>query len=165
MFLSPALICMSWATLLAAHPWVASLMKRRVYFQAIKRTSTLQAPIIRLEGHKGELFTCKYSPDGDVFASAGHDRDIFLWRKFDSDCENFAVMQGHKNAVLELHWSSDGERMVSASPDKTVRAWDVVQGVQVKKMGEHADVVNSCHLLPKGAPLLVSGSEDACIKV
>ena len=74
-------------------------------------------------------------------------------------------MQGHKNAVLELHWSSDCERIVSASPDKTVRAWDIARGVQIKKMGEHADVVNSCHLLPKGAPLLVSGSEDACIKV
>lgn len=134
-------------------------------FQGVKRTSGLQAPIIRLEGHKGELFTCKYSPDGDIFASAGHDRDILLWRNFDSDCENFAVMQGHKNAVLELHWSSDCERIVSASPDKTVRAWDIARGVQIKKMGEHDDVVNSCHLLPKGAPLLVSGSEDACIKV
>jgi WD40 repeat protein len=74
-------------------------------------------------------------------------------------------MQGHKNAILELHWSDNCERIVTASPDKTVRAWDIAQGVQVKKMGEHNDVVNSCHLLRRGSPLVVSGSEDQCIKV
>ena len=133
--------------------------------QNIKRTSQLAAPIIRLEGHEGEVFTCKFSPDGDLFASAGHDRSIFLWRPFHPECENFAVLHGHKSAILELHWSSDCERIVTASPDTTVRAWDVATGDQVKKMAEHTDVVTSCHPLRKGAPLVVSGSEDTTIKV
>lgn len=133
--------------------------------QGPKRTSSLQAPIIRLEGHKGELFTCKFNPDGDLFASAGLDRSVWLWRAFDTECENFSVLSGHKNAILELHWSADSRRIVTASPDKTVRAWDVAMGKQVKKMSEHNETVNSCHLLRKGAPLLVSGAEDGLIKV
>jgi WD domain, G-beta repeat len=133
--------------------------------QDIKRTSDLAAPIMQLEGHEGEVFTCKFSPNGDLFASAGHDKAVFLWRPLHPDCDNFAVLRGHKSAILELHWSPDNERIVTASPDKTVRAWDVAYGVQVKKMGEHTDVVNSCHVLRRGAPLVVSGSEDTTIKV
>lgn len=133
--------------------------------QGVKRTSSLQAPIIRLEGHKGEVFTCKFSTDGDLFASAGLDRSVWLWRAFDTECENFSVLTGHKNAILELQWSADSRRIVTASPDKTVRAWDVAMGKQVKKMSEHSDTVNSCHLLRKGSPLLVSGAEDGLIKV
>ena len=143
---------------------IAFGMQRRL-LQDIKRTSELAAPIMRLEGHEGEVYTCKFSHDGDLFASAGHDKAIFLWRPLHPDCENFAVLRGHKSAILELHWSHDNEKIVSASPDKSVRAWDVTYGVQVKKMSEHTDVVNSCHLLRRGAPLVVSGSEDTSIKV
>lgn len=120
---------------------------------------------MRLEGHEGEVFACKFSPDGDLFASAGHDKSVFLWRPLHPECENFAVIRGHKSAILELHWSGDSERIVTASPDATVRAWDVAVGTQVKKMAEHSDVVNSCHVLQRGAPLVVSGSEDTTIKV
>ena len=133
--------------------------------QDIKRTSELAAPIMRLEGHEGEVFTCKFSPDGDLFASAGHDKSLLLWRPLHPECENFAVLRGHKSAILELHWTPDSERIVTASPDKSVRAWDVAYGVQVKNMAEHTDVVNSCHCLRRGAPLVVSGSEDSTVKV
>ena len=129
------------------------------------RTSELAAPIIQLEGHGAEVFTCKFSPDGDLFASAGHDKSIFLWRPLHPDCENFAVLRGHKSAVLELHWCPDGDRIVTASPDKTARLWDVSYGIQTKKMAEHTDVVNSCHPLRRGAPLVVTGSEDSSIRV
>lgn len=136
-----------------------------VKLQTCKRTSELPAPIMRLEGHEGELFTCKFSSDGDLFASAGHDKRVFLWRTFHPECENFATLVGHKSAVLELHWSADSERLVTASADKSVRVWDIVEGVEAKKLTEHTDVVNSCHLLRRGAPLVVSGAEDRCIKV
>ncbi len=72
---------------------------------------------------------------------------------------------GHKNAVLELHWTPDGEHIISCSPDRTVRSWDAQSGLQVKKMGEHTDIVNSCCPLRRGPPLLVSGSDDGTSKV
>ena len=40
----------------------------------IKRTSSLEAPIMMLSGHEGEIFCCKFSPDGTMIASAGNDR-------------------------------------------------------------------------------------------
>ena len=37
--------------------------------------------------------------------------------------------------------------------------------MQVKKMSEHDNFVNSCCPLKRGPPLLVSGSDDATAKV
>ena len=167
--------------------------------QGPKRTSALAAPIMLLTGHGDQVFTLKFSPEGDVIASGSHDKCIFLWRTY-GECENFSVLKGvplavlvacgplapaclqapgappslthppctlvgHKNAVLELHWTPDGERIISCSPDKTARAWDVETGLQIKKMGEHTDIVNSCCPLRRGPPLVVTGSDDGTAKV
>ncbi len=37
--------------------------------QEIRRTSDLQAPIMLLSGHAGEVFSLKFSPDGQTVAS------------------------------------------------------------------------------------------------
>lgn len=117
-----------------------------------------------LTGHTGEVFSIAFNPEGTVLASGSMDRTLLLWRITD-ECENFAMMRGHKNAVLEVCWTMDGEHLVTASPDKTLRAWDAEVGIQVKKMAEHSNFVNTCCTLRRGAPLVVSGSDDKTAKV
>lgn len=40
------------------------------------RTSNLQAPIMLLLGHEGDIFCGKFSPDGQILATSGFDRQI-----------------------------------------------------------------------------------------
>lgn len=47
-------------------------------FQGVTRTSNLFAPIMHLEGHQGEVFTCEFHPDGDLLVSTGFDRQICI---------------------------------------------------------------------------------------
>lgn len=42
----------------------------------VSRTSGLFSPIMVLEGHGGEVFTCEFHPDGDILLSSGFDRQI-----------------------------------------------------------------------------------------
>lgn len=44
--------------------------------QGIERTSNLFAPIMLLEGHMGEVFSCEFHPDGEILLSAGFDRNV-----------------------------------------------------------------------------------------
>lgn len=46
------------------------------YFQGPPRISNLEAPIMLLTGHEGDIFTAKFSPDGQLIASSGFDRLI-----------------------------------------------------------------------------------------
>ena len=62
--------------------------------QGPKRTSNLEAPIMLLSGHGGEVFSCRFNPDGDVLASGSHDKSIHLWRVFEKECPNYMLLKG-----------------------------------------------------------------------
>ena len=62
--------------------------------QGITRTSNLSAPIMQLSGAGGELYSLRFSPDGQSMASASFDRLIYLWRVYD-ECENYMVIKVH----------------------------------------------------------------------
>mmetsp|Transcript_18742 Transcript_18742/g.30815 ORF Transcript_18742/g.30815 Transcript_18742/m.30815 type:complete len:340 (-) Transcript_18742:702-1721(-) len=141
----------------------AIIKRQRVEGQLIpagvKRTSSLEAPIMLLTGHGGEIFTLRFSPNGKVLASGSFDKCIFLWN-VQSECKNFSVLKGHSSAVLELKWSTDGSTIFSASADKTVGVWDPEIGRRIKKLTDHGSYVNSCCPARRGPPVLVSGSDD-----
>jgi Prp8 binding protein len=51
---------------------------------SVTRTSNLLAPIMLLQGHEGEIYSAKFSPDGSCLASGVFDQKNFflerLWR-------------------------------------------------------------------------------------
>ncbi|XP_073252334.1 U5 small nuclear ribonucleoprotein 40 kDa protein-like isoform X2 [Porites lutea] len=129
-----------------------------------QRTSSLEAPIMLLSGHEGEVFTTTFHPSGETLASAGFDRLIYLWNVY-GDCENFAVLKGHTGAVMELHFSLDGSTMFTASTDKTLGIWDFETGTRIKKLKGHSSFVNSCFPSRRGPQYIVSGADDCTVKV
>lgn len=129
-----------------------------------QRTSSLEAPIMLLSGHEGEVFTTRFHPSGETLASAGFDRLIYLWNVY-GDCENFAVLKGHTGAVMELHFSLDGSTMFTASTDKTLGIWDFETGTRIKKLKGHSSFVNSCFPSRRGPQYIVSGADDCTVKL
>nr|ADI46905.1 WDR57m [Volvox carteri f. nagariensis] len=124
----------------------------------------LSAPILQLSGHVGEVLSLRFSPDGQCLASASLDKDIFCWRIYE-DSMNRMVLKGHRNAVLEVHWFADGLALLSCAADKTTRCWDAESGLQIKKLGEHTGIVNSCCPVRGGTNMFVTGADDATSKV
>ncbi|ELT97519.1 hypothetical protein CAPTEDRAFT_227651 [Capitella teleta] len=129
----------------------------------ILRTSNLEAPIMLLSGHEGEVFSIKFSPDGQILSSAGFDRLIFLWNVY-GECENLATMKGHSGAVMDLHYSTDGSKLVSCSSDHTVALWDLEVAERMRKFKGHRSFVNSCDSARRGPHMICSGSDDGTVK-
>ena len=40
-----------------------------------------------------QVFSMRFSPEGDVIASGSHDKHIFLWRTY-GECENYMMLKG-----------------------------------------------------------------------
>ncbi|KAL8948193.1 MAG: hypothetical protein Q9222_005599 [Ikaeria aurantiellina] len=114
---------------------------------AVPRTSGLQAPIMELTGHSGEVFAT---------------RSIMLWRTY-GQCDNFGVLTGHRGAVLDLQWSRDSRVLFSASADATVASWDLESGLRIRRHEGHDEVINCLDVSKRGEEILVSGSDDGYI--
>ena len=115
----------------------------------------IYAPNILLSGHKGEIYTGKFSNEGYLYATGGHDKSILIWETFEESCRNITTLQGHSNAVLEVKWSTDDSKLFSCSADKTVCVWDVYESKRVKKFKGHDSFVNCIDVSRRG-PELVS---------
>lgn len=129
-----------------------------------KRTSSLTAPIMQLEGHEGAVYCCRFNPNGNVLASGSYDKNLFLWRVY-GDCQNYLMMKGHKGAILDLDWSRDGSQIITASTDKFAAIWDAEIGERVRKLRGHSSYVNSASSSRKGSSLFCTSSDDRTVKV
>ncbi|XP_018603419.1 U5 small nuclear ribonucleoprotein 40 kDa protein [Scleropages formosus] len=128
------------------------------------RSSSLQAPIMLLSGHEGEVYCCKFHPSGSALASAGYDRLILMWSVY-GDCDNYATLKGHSGAIMELHYNTDGSLLFSASTDKTVAVWDSETGERIKRLKGHTSFVNSCYPARRGPQVVCTGSDDGTVKL
>ena len=68
------------------------------------------------------MFAVAFHPDGTRLATAGRDRDVWLWDL--ARGEEVARLQGHTSYVWSLAFSPDGATLASGSGDFTVRLWD-----------------------------------------
>lgn len=143
---------------------IASESKRDIVPAGPKRTSKLDSPIMLLQGHEGMVMTSKFNPAGTYIASAGYDKQIFMWEVY-GECRNFGVMKGHKGTVLDLQWAKDGTQLYSASSDKTAAVWDVEQGQRIRMLRDHTSFVNTVSPAKFGDPLFITGSDDRTIKL
>ncbi|PLN77721.1 putative U5 snRNP complex subunit [Aspergillus taichungensis] len=132
--------------------------------QSVPRTSGLDAPIMELTGHSGEVFAVRFDPSAQHIASGSMDRSILLWNTY-GQCENFGVLSGHRGAVLDLQWSRDSKSIFSASADMTLASWDLETGQRIRRHEGHEEIINSLDISKRGQELLVSASDDGTIGI
>ncbi|KAL9653513.1 hypothetical protein ABK040_002146 [Willaertia magna] len=131
------------------------------------RTSSLPSPIVKLEGHQSEIYICKFSSSGNLLASGGFDKYIYLWEIPNNGVDlpiNSAILKGHSNAVLDIdHFPLSENKLISCSADQTVILWDLQKMKKIRTFKEHSEIVNSCHANLKNSNLFISGGDDSNI--
>ncbi|MCB0062205.1 MAG: hypothetical protein KDE19_08825, partial [Caldilineaceae bacterium] len=84
----------------------------------------------QLMGHRSNVFTLAFSPDGTRLASGSSDATIRLWNS--ATGEHLHTLYGHTRDIFSVAFSPDGEFLVSTSADQTIRLWETAGGCEVR---------------------------------
>src|SRR5277367_3642184 len=107
-------------------------------------------PVIKnvFYGHKAEVTSVVFSPDGKRIASGSWDKTIRIWNAETGDLIS-APFEGHTDRITSVAFSPDGKRIASGSWDATIRIWDAETGdLVLLPFKGHTDGVESVAFSP-----------------
>ncbi|XP_021360703.1 chromatin assembly factor 1 subunit B-like [Mizuhopecten yessoensis] len=132
-----------------------------------------------LKRHTKAVNVCRFSPDGEMLASAGDDSVIIFWKLSDQSTpansifqeeeednkENWVthkVLRGHLEDIYDLSWSSDGKYMISGSVDNSAILWDLVKDQKLALFNEHKSFVQGVAFDPKNEFVATMCTDRSC---
>ena len=127
-----------------------------------------------VEGHENEVKSCAWSPSGQLLATCGRDKSVWIWElQPGHDFECVAVLNGHTQDVKQVVWHPTEDVLVSVSYDDTVKVWTEDPGgddwscaVTVgAKEGGHESTVWSAGFEPGTGRRMVTCSDDRTLGV
>lgn len=113
-------------------------------------------------GHKKDVTSVAWSPDGALIASADAGGVILLRRVESIEGGQTRSLSGGKAIIRDVAFSPDGELLAAAGADGIVRVWDVERGIQTYQLTGHERSVSSIAFSPDGTKLASGGSDTFC---
>uniref|UniRef100_A0A8C6UE14 WD repeat-containing protein 48 n=1 Tax=Neogobius melanostomus TaxID=47308 RepID=A0A8C6UE14_9GOBI len=124
-----------------------------------------------LRTHKDYVKALAYAKDKELVASAGLDRQIFLWDvntltalTASNNTVTTSSLSGNKDSIYSLAMNQMGTVIVSGSTEKVLRVWDPRTCAKLMKLKGHTDNVKSL-LLNRDGTQCLSGSSDGTIRL
>ncbi len=115
-----------------------------------------------LIGHRSEVRSVAWSPDGTRLATGSADGTAKSWDS--AGGRVLLTLKGHASAVRSVSWSPDGTRLATGSEDGRAKVWDSAGGRELLTLKGHASPVCSVSWSPDGTRL-ATGSVDDTAKV
>ena len=125
-------------------------------------TVTIAAPLKTLSGHRDNVMSVEYSPDGSIIATGSWDGTIRLWDGRTGEIKK--TLAGHTSEVSSVAFSPDGLTLASGLGNGTIRFWDVETGNQKLEFSGLSYLIPVVAYFPDGSKI-ASGTLEGDIHV
>jgi WD40 repeat protein len=113
-------------------------------------------------GHRSELLSVSWSPDGRRLATGSYDGTARVWDA--AGGQEVLALRGHSGLVYSVSWSPDGRRLATGGEDGSAKVWDAAGGPERLTLRGHAGLVYEVSWSPDGTRL-ATGSSDAMARL
>ncbi|KAI8813494.1 WD40-repeat-containing domain protein [Cladochytrium replicatum] len=114
--------------------------------------------VLRQHGHRFDMTSLAYSPDGQFIVTGGDDGKIKVWNTMSGFC--FVTFSEHSAGVSAVEFAKRGQVVFSASLDGTVRAYDLVRYRNFRTFTSPSPVQFSCLAVDPSGEVVCAGSND-----
>ena len=130
-----------------------------VRFMIARALDPLRAEVTTLRGHRGEISTVLFSPDGSRVLTMGSDGTARVWDSRDG--HTIVILGGHALGLVAAAWSPDGRRIATGDSDGKVRLW-TSEGRLVVAVSRSAAVIRTIAFTKDGG-VIAAGSKDGFV--
>jgi proteasomal ATPase-associated factor 1 len=110
-----------------------------------------------LEGHYGDVNTCRFFPSGVVVLTGGADFRLKIWSAQDGSCPRTFV--GHTRGINDTTMIDKGRNFVSVSSDGSARLWECGSGRCLRTLLEGDSPITSCCCMQSSMASSVGGDQ------
>ncbi|HEY9691784.1 MAG TPA: caspase family protein [Oculatellaceae cyanobacterium] len=110
---------------LSVHPQ-GKIIAYSVYQDGITLANLAEKTSKKLLSHTDWVRNVRFSPNGQLLASASFDKTVKLWKVNTKTL--YKTLKGHQDAVLDVSFSSDNKTVASSSKDGSIKLWDIKKG-------------------------------------
>ncbi len=140
------------STLIAILPTVGGILKVTLVLSSSALTPRT------FSGHKGEVYSSAFSPDGLTIVTGGADGTVRLWNAVTGDA--IRVLTGHKDKVSSVSFSPDGKTLLSSAWDQTAILWNATTGKMIRQLTGHTGALTDATFSPDGKTIVTSADDQ-----
>jgi WD40 repeat protein len=111
------------------------------------------------EGHRGEVSSASFSPDGEFAVASGDDNTVRVLRL--SDGQVVAALPVQTKPRWGASFSPDGQFIVTADDDKTARVWEWRANRVMAEPLRHPKAVTGARFSYDGATVMTTSDDNA----
>jgi WD40 repeat protein len=109
----------------------------------------------QLIGHRDRVMSARFSPDGQMLATASGDGTVKLWNLQGTLLKEF---KGYRQGVNSVSFSPDGQQLATVTGEGTVKVWNV-KGSAIAEFKGHRQAANSISFSPNGKQLATASTD------